>query len=246
MKRAHQMLSFSAAVGAGLLAASAFAQQPAAPTPPPAPTQTAPQTDAAPQRGPRGPSAEDRVAFFEAHIAAVRAGLRLTPDQERLWPPVESAVRDMGRQMSELREQRQTQAAPADPVERMARMGEMATKRGQAMSRLAEAARPLYASLTDDQKRRLRTLMRAGRDGQRGMGMGMDMGHGMGHGMGMGRDHERGHHGRHHDMRSERGDRDHGDWRGMRGDHDHGDRRGMRGEGRGMRDGDYGRWNDWR
>jgi zinc resistance-associated protein len=234
MKRAHQILSFSAAVGAGLLAASAFAQQPASPTPTPAPTQTAPQTDAAPQRGSRGPSAEDRVAYFEAHIAAVRAGLRLTPDQERLWPPVESAVRDMARQMSELREQRQAQAAPVDPVERMARMGEMATKRGQAMSRLAEAARPLYASLTDDQKRRLRTLMRApGRDGERGMGMGM------------GRD-DRGHYGRHHGMMSGRGDRHHGDWRGMRGDRDHGDRRGMRGEGRGMRDGDYGRWNDWR
>lgn len=227
MKRAHQILSFSAAVGAGLLAASAFAQQPASPTAPPATTQTAPQPDAAPQRGPRGPSAEDRIAFFEAHIAAVRAGLRLTPDQERLWPPVESAVRDMTQQMSELRGQRQAQAAPADPIERMARMGEMSTKRGQAMSRLAEAARPLYASLTDDQKRRLRTLMRApGRDGERG---------GMGMGMGMGRDEEPGHNGRHHGMMSGRG-----------GDHDHGERGGMRGEGRGMRGGDFGAWNDWR
>ncbi len=228
MKRAHQILSFSAAVGAGLFAAAAFAQQPASPTPPPAPTQTAPQTDAASQRGQRGPSAEDRAAFFDARIAAVHAGLRLTPDQERLWSPVESAVRDMTRQMSELRAQLQTQAAPTDPIERMARMGEMSTKRGQAMSRLAEAARPLYASLTDDQKRRLRTLMRApGRDGERGMGRGM--------GMGMDRDDERGHYGRHHDMMSGRG-----------GDRDQGDRRGMRGEGRGMRDGDSGRWNDWR
>jgi hypothetical protein len=226
MKRAHQILSFSAAVGAGLLAASAFAQQPASPTAPPAPTQTAPQPDAAPQRGPRGPSAEDRIAFFEAHIAAVRAGLRLTPDQERLWPPVESAVRDMARQMVELRAQRQTQTAPADPIERMARVGEMSTKRGQAMSRLADAARPLYASLTDDQKRRLRTLMRApGRDGGRGMGMEM----------GMGRGDEPGRHGRHHEMMSGRG-----------GDRDQGDRRGMRGEGRGMRGDDFGAWNDWR
>jgi zinc resistance-associated protein len=234
MKRAHQILSFSAAVGAGLFAAAAFAQQPASPTPPPAPTQTTPQADAAPQRGQRGPSAEDRAAFFDARIAAVHAGLKLTPDQERLWSPVESAVRDMARQMSELRAQRQTQAAPTDPIERMARMGEMSTKRGQALTRLADAARPLYASLTDDQKRRLRTLMRApGRDGERGMGRGMGMG------MGMDRDDDRSQHGRHHDMMSGRGgDRDQGDRRGMRGE--------GRGEGRGMRDGDYGRWNDWR
>ncbi|HJZ21063.1 MAG TPA: hypothetical protein VJ226_08900, partial [Bradyrhizobium sp.] len=38
-------------------------------------------------------SAEDRAAFADARIAAVHAGLKLTPDQEKLWPPVESAVR---------------------------------------------------------------------------------------------------------------------------------------------------------
>ncbi|MDB5640717.1 MAG: hypothetical protein JWN07_34 [Hyphomicrobiales bacterium] len=230
MKRAKHILTFTAAIGAGLLAASAFAQQPASPPPPPAPGQTAPQ--AAP--APRGPSTEDRAAFFDARVAAIHAGLRLTPDQERLWPPVETAVRDMARQMSEMREQRRSQAAPTDPVERMARMGDASTKRGQALSRFADAARPLYASLTDEQKRRLRVLMRApgrDRDGMR---------------MGMGRDEHgpRGHH-RHDRMADGRGDRDHD--RGMRDDDRRGD--GPRGEGRGRRGGedrDFGSWNNWR
>src|SRR3569832_478579 len=39
-------------------------------------------------------SAEDRAAMADAKIAAVHAGLKLTDDQEKLWPPVESAVRD--------------------------------------------------------------------------------------------------------------------------------------------------------
>jgi hypothetical protein len=39
-------------------------------------------------------STEDRSALTDARIAAVHAGLRLTPDQEKLWPPVEAAVRD--------------------------------------------------------------------------------------------------------------------------------------------------------
>lgn len=229
MKRAHQILSFSAAIGAGLLAASAFAQQPAAPAQPApaakaAPAQTAPQTEAA---RPRGLSKEDRSAFFDARIAAIHAGLKLTPDQEKLWAPVETAVRDMSRQMMELREQRQAQAAPADPIERMARMGEMSTKRGQAMSRLAEAARPLYASLSDDQRRRLRTLMHGPR-GERGHGMQMGMG-GMGMmGVGMGMNEEGGRHGRHHREMMNEG--------GRRGD--------MHGEGRGMHGGSG--WNDWR
>lgn len=39
-------------------------------------------------------SPEDRAAMADARIAAVKAGLKLTPDQEKLWPPLETAVRD--------------------------------------------------------------------------------------------------------------------------------------------------------
>jgi hypothetical protein len=124
MKRTNRILTFSSVVGIGLIAASAYAQQSAVPTPASAPAQ-ATKTQAAPPApaAPRGPSREDRAAFLDAHVAAVHAGLRLTPDQERLWGPVESAVRDMARQMSDLRDRQQAQAAPADPIERMASMG---------------------------------------------------------------------------------------------------------------------------
>src|SRR5439155_18539612 len=42
-------------------------------------------------------SPQDRAAFAEARIAAVKAGLQLNPDQEKLWPPVEAAVRDFAK-----------------------------------------------------------------------------------------------------------------------------------------------------
>src|ERR1700732_5272177 len=42
-------------------------------------------------------SPEDRAAFADARIAAVHAGLKLSPDQEKLWPPVETAVRDFAK-----------------------------------------------------------------------------------------------------------------------------------------------------
>src|SRR5437879_11997852 len=38
---------------------------------------------------------EDRAAFTDARIAAVKAGPKLTPEQEKLWPPVEAAGRDL-------------------------------------------------------------------------------------------------------------------------------------------------------
>src|SRR5258705_179171 len=36
---------------------------------------------------------QDRAAFTDARIAAVYGGVKLKPDQEKLWPPVEAAVR---------------------------------------------------------------------------------------------------------------------------------------------------------
>jgi hypothetical protein len=178
MKRRTILTSTLAALGAGLVAATALAQQPANPPNPPA-ANTRPQI-----------SAEDRAAMIDARIAGIKAGLKLTPDQEKLWPPVEAAARDMAKQAQDTRAARGTQGQTDDPVERMARMGEQMTQRGTAMVKVATAARPLYASLSDDQKRRLRMLMHpAGMErGERGNMMGGRHG-----------DHERmGHHRDHH------------------------------------------------
>src|SRR3954453_19414145 len=38
-----------------------------------------------------------RAAMVDARIAAVHAGLKLNADQEKLWPPVEAAVRDFAK-----------------------------------------------------------------------------------------------------------------------------------------------------
>src|ERR1700732_4827001 len=66
---------------------------------------------------------EDRAAFVDARIAAVRAGLKLNPDQEKLWPPVEAAVRDFAklridRANARMNAQRDAQK-PDDPVSRL-------------------------------------------------------------------------------------------------------------------------------
>src|SRR5205085_10432265 len=39
-------------------------------------------------------SPEDIEAFADARLAALHAGLKLSPDQERMWPPVEEAIRN--------------------------------------------------------------------------------------------------------------------------------------------------------
>lgn len=121
----------------------------------------------------RRPSPEDRRAFLDARIAAIHAGLQLTPDQEKLWPPVEHAVRDAMSSMMEARHKMKAASGgeKPDPIARMRRMAEMSMMRAQSLTKVADAAQPLYAALSDDQKWRLRVLLHAmHRRGPHGMG----------------------------------------------------------------------------
>jgi hypothetical protein len=116
---------------------------------------------------------EDRAAFADARIAAVKAGLKLTPDQEKLWPAVESAVRDFAKlridranARMEERKSRDDDAKrtdmPDNPVARLQqRAGDMATT-AAALKKIADAADPLYKTLDDGQKRRLTALTHMG------------------------------------------------------------------------------------
>jgi len=110
-------------------------------------------------------SAEDRAALADARIAAVHAGLKLTADQEKLWPPVESAVRDLVKIRIDRAKARQTDNAKPDeqqpdPVTRLRDRAERMAVTAVALKKIADAADPLYKTLDDGQKRRLTMLTR--------------------------------------------------------------------------------------
>ena len=142
-------------------------------------------------------SQEDRKAFLDARIAALKAGLELTPAQEPNWPAYEQAIRNISKLHSETEAERAQATPPSDPIERLQRRGDALSKRGAALKQLAEAAAPLYGSLDEAQKRRFMILVQHLHP------------HRHHHGMGMGGefDHERGFDARH----------EFGGWR-----HDHG------------------------
>ncbi len=85
------------------------------------------------------PSTEDFRAFAEARLAALKAGLTLTPEQEKSWPAFEQAARELGKlrldRMSAMR------AAPPsdDPVERLRQRATALSDTGAALKKLAEA-----------------------------------------------------------------------------------------------------------
>src|ERR1700752_2942973 len=105
---------------------------------------------------------EDRAAFVDARIAAVHAGLKLNADQEKLWPPVEAAVRDFAKlridranaRMNADKSDASGAERPGDPVARLRERADPMAARAAALKKIADAADPLYKTLDDGQKRR--------------------------------------------------------------------------------------------
>jgi hypothetical protein len=115
--------------------------------------------------GPMRMNPEDRAAFLDARIAAVHAGLKLTADQEKLWPPVEAAVRDFAKlridranARMEAEKNADAQQKPDDPVTRLRERADNMAANAAALKKIADAADPLYKTLDDNQKRRLTLL----------------------------------------------------------------------------------------
>jgi hypothetical protein len=110
---------------------------------------------------------EDRAALVDARIAAVHAGLKLNADQEKLWPPVEAAVRDFAKLRLDRANARMNAGPgdmnrdggkPDDPVARLRDRADDMAATSAALKKIADAADPLYKSLDDGQKRRLAML----------------------------------------------------------------------------------------
>jgi LTXXQ motif family protein len=143
----------------------------------PAPGPTVPAIGISGTAGMRS-SAEDRAVFLDARIGGIKAVLKLTADQEKLWEPVETIIRkgaalrvqriqEMRERMAQFREGMQ----PAlDPVARLRLQADRLTVRAGLMREFADAAAPLYASLSDDQKRRVSLLINRARGDMMGMG----------------------------------------------------------------------------
>jgi len=115
---------------------------------------------------------EDRAAFVDARIAAVHAGLKLNADQEKLWPPVEAAVRDFAKlridRANALMKTQDTaggQQTSDDPVARLRERADNMTASAAGLKKIADAADPLYKTLDEGQKRRLTMLTHHGRFG---------------------------------------------------------------------------------
>lgn len=107
---------------------------------------------------------------MDMRIDLTKAALQLTPDQEKLWPPVESAIRARAEdrrariaKISETVGRRADQNTVEtlrnrDPIAFLHRRSEALAQRSADLDKLAEAWQPLYKTLNPEQRQRMGAL----------------------------------------------------------------------------------------
>jgi hypothetical protein len=115
-----------------------------------------------PAHGPGAPSAAEWNEMRDTRIAIVKTALQLRPEQQQLWPAVESAIRARSearqKRIADLQARMDKPAPDMDPVQIVKTRADMLAQRADGLKKLADAWQPLYATLDQDQKRRMRIL----------------------------------------------------------------------------------------
>src|SRR5262245_32708701 len=119
---------------------------------------------------PEKPTLADRNVLTDLRIDLVKAALQLTPEQEKLWPAVESAIRaraeDRKARIAKIGETvgRRAEQNPVelmrnrDPIAFLQRRSEALAQRSADLDKLADAGQPLYKTFSPEQRQRMAAL----------------------------------------------------------------------------------------
>jgi hypothetical protein len=112
-------------------------------------------------------NAADVATLTDSRVNIVKATLQLTPDQEKLWPAIEDAIRTRAKdrqariaaveqRAAELRGKSPVEVLrDRNPVEFLQRRSTALAQRSADLKKLADAWQPLYQTLSPDQKKRM-------------------------------------------------------------------------------------------
>jgi hypothetical protein len=101
-------------------------------------------------------------SHVEGHIAFLKAELGITPAQESMWAPVASAMREDVRNFQEARSKAKQKQMPENAIEHLENRVVFANLRAQGETRFLNAFRPLYNSLSPQQKQTADDLLMPG------------------------------------------------------------------------------------
>jgi hypothetical protein len=115
-------------------------------------------------------SAADWNKLTDLRIDLVKSALQLTPDQQKLWPAVENAIRSNAKdRQARLAKVAETVGKRADessveimrnrdPIAFLQRRSQALAQRSADLNKLAEAWQPLYKTLSPEQRQRMAAL----------------------------------------------------------------------------------------
>ena len=115
-------------------------------------------------------SANDQNTLTDMRVDLVKAALQLTPEQEKYWPAVETAIRsnaeDRRGRIAKIRETVGRSADESridvmrnrDPIAFLQRRSQALAQRSADLDKLAEAWQPLYNTLCKEQRQRMAAL----------------------------------------------------------------------------------------
>jgi flagellar biosynthesis regulator FlaF len=128
--------------------------------------QTSQTSSATPERL----NATDRNTLTDMRVDLVKAALQLTPEQEKYWPAVETAIRasaeDRKARIAKIQETVGIRADQSrievmrnrDPIAFLQRRSQALAQRSADLDKLAEAWQPLYNTLSQEQRQRMASL----------------------------------------------------------------------------------------
>ena len=102
-------------------------------------------------------SKADRV---EARVKELHTKLNITPAQEELWNKVAQVMRDNAKTMEALIKARSEKAGTMTAVDDLKSYGEIAEAHADGLKKFIPAFEPLYAGMSDAQKKTADTLFR--------------------------------------------------------------------------------------
>ena len=115
-------------------------------------------------------NATDRNTLTDMRVDLVKAALQLTPEQEKYWPAVETAIRagaeDRKARIAKIQETVGIRADQSrievmrnrDPIAFLQRRSQALAQRSADLDKLAEAWQPLYNTLSQEQRQRMAAL----------------------------------------------------------------------------------------
>jgi LTXXQ motif family protein len=111
----------------------------------------------------RGLSQTEFKVLTDVRLGLAKAALQLTPEQQGLWTPVESAVRSRAEtryyRLSDIGGRIDSPRNVTNPVKALQERADSLSQRGAELKKVADAWQPLYQSLNPDQKTRMSMLV---------------------------------------------------------------------------------------